>query len=144
MDRGLRGFVEIYLVVVAIFLVVGLIVATLLRQPVLSTLAEVYVFLGVAYVGASTLAWSGVANLYRYSPTLLIGSRSYRQQVVRGKMWLEGRDDPAFLIGLSFGGALLGLGAALYDPFFVLVDALGVALVLLVLRSLRSRMGAKS
>lgn len=144
MDRDLRGFLRLYLVVVAIFLAVGVVLAGLLRMPLLSLLAELYLFVGIAYVGASTLAWSGVANLYRYSPTLFVGSRSYRQQIVRGKMWEEGRDDRAFLLGLGFGGAIMGLGAALYDLRFALVDVLGVALTLLVLRARRSRAGAKS
>ena len=47
-------------------------------------------------------------------------------------------------MGLSFGGALMGLGAALYDPVFVLVDVLAVAIVLLLLRALQARLGSKS
>lgn len=144
MDRQLRGFIALYLVVVAIFFVVAVVVAEILHGPLLPTLAEVYFFVGVAYFAATTLAWSGVANLYRYSPTLFVGSPSYRQQVVRGQMWKEGRDDRAFLIGLSFSGALLGLGAAIYDPVFLLVDVLGIAVVVVVLRRLHPHSGANS
>lgn len=143
MDRELRGFIELFLVVVAIFFVIGALVASLLQQPILSILAEAYVLVGTAYLVASTFAWSGFANVYRYSPTLFMGSPSYRQQAVRGAMWREGRDNHAFLVGLSFGAALIGLGAALYDPVFILVDALVIAGVLLVLYALRSRVALK-
>ncbi len=144
MDRQIRGFLELYLVVVAFFLVVGVVLSSVLHQGLVPTLAEVYFFVGIAYLGASTLAWSGVANLYRYSPTLFIGSPSYRQQVVRGQIWKEGRDDHSFLVGLSFSGALLGLGAALFNPLFLIVDAIGVASALAVLRVLHARSAAKS
>ncbi len=144
MDRGLRGFVQLYLLIVAIFFVIGLVLARVLHQDIVFTLAEVYFWVGIGYVAASTLAWSGVANVYRYSPTLFIGSRSYREQIIRSKLWQEGRDDASFLLGLGFGGALLGLGAALIDPVFILVDVLVVAVVLLVLHAMRSRAGTKS
>ncbi len=144
MDRQIRGFLELYLVVVGFFLVVGVILTGVLHQALVPTLAEVYFFVGIAYLGASTLAWSGVANLYRYSPTLFVGSPSYRQQVVRGQIWKEGRDDQSFLVGLSFSGALLGLGAALYNPLFLIVDAVGVLAALVALRVLRARVAVKS
>ncbi len=144
MDRQIRGFLELYLVVVVFFLVVGVILSSVLHQGLVSMLAEVYLFVGIGYLAASTLAWSGVANLYRYSPTLFVGSPSYRQQVVRGQIWKEGRDDRAFLVGLSFSGALLGLGAALYSPSFLIVDAIGVLAALVALRVLRARAPVKS
>ena len=144
MASQLRGYIQLYLIVAVLFFVIGVILANLLHQDLVFVLSEVYLWIGLAYVAASTLAWSGVANLYRYSPTLLIGSRTYRQQVVRGRIWEEGRDNRAFVVGLSFGGALMGLGAALYDPVFVLVDVLAVAIVLLLLRALQARLGSKS
>ncbi len=144
MDRGLSSFAKVYLAVVAIFLPIAYVVAVLLHQDLLLTLSEVYLGIGFAYVAASTFAWSGLANIYRYSPTLLLGSRTYREQVVRGSMWKEGRDDKAFLLGVGFGGALMGLGAALFDPLFILVDALAVALVLLALRVRHARSGVKT
>jgi hypothetical protein len=139
MDRELVGFARFFVVIVAVFLAVGAILAVLLRQTLLATLVQVYFWLGIAYVGASTLAWSGIANLYRYSPTLFIGSRSYRQQIVRSQMWKEGREDRDFVLGLSFGAALLGLAAALYDPLFALPDILIIAAILAVLRLRRAR-----
>lgn len=144
MDRGLRSFVKVYLIIVALFFPIAVLVATLIRQDVVVTLAEVYLGIGFAYVVASTFAWSGFANLYRYSPTLFLGSRTYREQILRGSIWKEGRDDGAFLLGLSFGAALMGLGAALFDPLFILVDVAGVALVLLVLRVRHARSLAKT
>lgn len=144
MDRDLRAFGQLYLLVVVIFFVIGVVLADVFHQEILFTLAEVYFWVGIGYIAASTFAWSGVANLYRYSPTLFIGSRSYREQLVKPKMWQEGRDDASFLLGLGFGGALLGLAAALIDPLFILIDILVVAIVLLVLHAIRSRTGARS
>ncbi len=144
MQPELRRFAKLYLVVVAFFLLLGVLLAYLLRMDLLFILAEVYFWMGMAYIAASTLAWSGVANMYRYSPTLFIGSRSYRQQIVRSKMGQEGRDDRSFLVGLAFGGSLMGLAGALFDPLFILVDVLVVALVLLGLYAFRARSGAKA
>jgi hypothetical protein len=144
MDREIRRFAKFYVVVAAFFFVIGVILAYLLHRDLLNMLAQVYFWMGLAYIAASTLAWSGVANMYRYSPTLFIGSRSYRQQIFRSKMGQEGRDDHAYLLGLAFGGALMGLGAALFEPLFIVVDVLAVALVLLVLHALRSHSVVKS
>ncbi len=144
MDRGLRSFVIVYLVVVAVFLPIAYVVATMLHRDLILTLAQVYLGIGFAYVVASIFAWSGLANFYRYSPTLFVGSRTYRQQIVRGNIWKEGRDDHAFVLGLGFGGALMGLGAAFFDPLFILVDLLGAAIVFLVLRARHARSAVKT
>lgn len=144
MDAELRRFAKFYAVVVAFFFVLGAVLAYILRRDLLFILGEVYFWIGLAYIAASTLAWSGVANTYRYSPTLFVGSRTYRRNIFKLEMGKEGRDDRAFLVGLAFGAALMGLGAAFFDPLFVLVDVLGVALALLVLRWIRSRSGVKS
>jgi hypothetical protein len=144
MDPDVRRFAKFFAVVVAIFFVLGLILAEVFRRDWVNMLAQVYFWIGLAYVAASTLAWSGVANMYRYSPTLFVGSRSYRRQIVRSNMGQEGRDDRSFLVGLAFGGALMGLGAAIFNPLFILADVLAVALALLGLRVFRARTGAKS
>ena len=94
------------------------------------TLVQVYFWIGVAYACASILAWTGFGNLYRYSPTLFIGSRTYRQVVIDRKMWLEGRDDGELLVGLSFAGALIALALALLNPLFIAVDLLVLVAVL--------------
>ncbi len=144
MEPELRRFAKLFVVVVAFFFVIGVILAYLLRMDLVFILEEVYFWMGLAYIAASTLAWSGVANMYRYSPTLFIGSRSYRQQIFRSKMGQEGRDDRSFLVGLAFGGSLMGLAAAIFEPAFALLDILAVALVLLGLHLFRTRTGAKS
>jgi hypothetical protein len=144
MDVSLRGFVKMYLLVVAFFLVLGVGLALLLHWGFVDTLAQVFFWVGIGYMAAATFAWTGFANMYRYSPTLFLGSPSYRQQIVRGQIWKEGRDDGAFVIGLCFGLALLGLAAVFIDPIFLLIDALGVALALLARHLLEARVGAKS
>src|SRR5439155_1240266 len=59
----------------------------------LFTLYQLFlVFLGVGYVFASILSWTGFGNLYRYSPTLFIGSPSYRKAIAKGDIRKEGRD----------------------------------------------------
>lgn len=144
MERGLRSFLKMYVVVVVIFLPIAVALAVLLHADPLVTTAEVYLGIGFAYVVASTFAWSGFANVYRYSPTLFLGSRTYREQILGGKIWKEGRDNGAFVLGLGFGAALMGLGAALFMPLFALVDVLAVAAVLLILRAIRARSVAKT
>ena len=92
--------------------------------------------LGVAYVFASVLAWTGFANLYRYSPTLYIGSRSYRRSIVRDPVWREGRDAEALSLGVLFGLALVATGVALSGWLFALLVLVGTVAVLLFLRSI--------
>jgi len=76
------------------------------------------VFLGVGYVFASILSWTGFGNLYRYSPTLFIGSPSYRKTITKGDMRKEGRDQASLAVGILFGLALLGSGVALLGWLF--------------------------
>src|SRR6058998_4161677 len=75
-------------------------------------------FMGVGYVFASILSWTGFGNLYRYSPTLFIGSPSYRKAVAHGDIRKEGRDRQALAVGILFGLALLGSGVALFGWLF--------------------------
>ena len=144
MDPVLRGFVRMYLFVVGFFLALGVLLAAILRMDVVSVLMQVYFWVGIGYIAASALAWTGFANMYRYSPTLFVGLPSYRRQIIKGQIWKEGRDNEAFLIGLCFGLAVLGLAAALIDPVLILVDALGVAVALVALHAIRHRMSADS
>ncbi len=144
MDAGLRGFLKMYLVVVAIFAALSAVLAVILRQDLLSILQVVFFWVGLGYMAAATFAWTGFANLYRYSPTLFLGSPSYRRQIIKGQIWKEGRDNGALVVGLCFGLALLGLDAAFYDPIFILVDGACVALALLARRSLQVRVSAKT
>lgn len=144
MDPALRGFVRMYLFVVGFFLALGLLLAAILHLEFLSVLMQVYFWVGIGYLAASALAWTGFANLYRYSPTLFVGLPSYRRQIIKGQIWKEGRDNEAFLIGICFSLAILALAAALIDPILVLVDILGLAVALLARHALRGRMSAHS
>ncbi len=144
MDPGLRSFLKMYLFVVAVFAVLGGILAMLLRQDLISILAQVFFWVGIGYMAAATFAWTGFANLYRYSPTLLFGSPSYRRQIVKGNIWKEGRDNGSFITGLCFGLALLGLSVAFIDPVLILVDVLGVALALIVRHILQMSVAVRS
>jgi hypothetical protein len=76
------------------------------------------VFLGVGYVFSAVLSWTGFGNLYRYSPTLFIGSPSYRKTITKGDIRKEGRDQEALAVGILFGLALLGSGVALLGWLF--------------------------
>ena len=90
-------------------------------------------FTGVGYVFASILSWTGFGNLYRYSPTLFIGSQSYRRTFAQGTIAKEGRDRGSLGIGISFGLALLGSALALFGWIFAgLVLAAAIGAVLLV------------
>jgi cobalamin synthase len=85
--------------------------------------------LGIGYVFASLLAWTGFGNLYRYSPTLFLGSRSYRQAVARGSIGKEGRDPQSLWIGVLFGLSLLGTAFALSDAISA---AIAIVVVIIV------------
>ena len=90
-------------------------------------------FMGVGYVFASILSWTGFGNLYRYSPTLFIGSHSYRRTFAQGTIAKEGRDRGSLGIGISFGLALLGSALALFGWIFAgLVLAAAIGAVFLV------------
>jgi len=90
-------------------------------------------FMGVGYVFASILSWTGFGNLYRYSPTLFVGSYSYRRMMAQGTIAKEGRDRGSLGIGVFFGLALLGSALALFGWIFAgLVLAAAVGAVFLV------------
>ena len=90
-------------------------------------------FMGVGYVFASILSWTGFGNLYRYSPTLFVGSHSYRRVFAQGTIAKEGRDRGSLGIGISFGLALLGSALALVGWIFAgLVLAVAIGAVFLV------------
>lgn len=144
MAPNVRTFVKLYLAVIAILLALSAVLSLLAHVAFLYVATILFLGIGFAYVVASTFAWTGFGNLYRVSPTLFLGSRTYRQQIVRGALWTEGRDNHALLVGLAFGGALMGVGAAMVDPLFILVDALGVAGAGLYLRFKRARTPARS
>lgn len=85
---------------------------------------------GGGCVFASILAWTGFANLYRYSPTLYLGSPSYREWIARGQVAKEGRDEQALSIGVLFGLSLMGTAFALVGWMYAaLVGAVAVAII---------------
>ena len=144
MADPLRDFAKTYLAIAAVLLVLSAGITLVAHLSFLDMTMLVFLWGGLGYVFAATLAWTGFANLYRYSPTLLVGSRSYRHQVARGDLFKEGRDDASLLIGLAFGAALMAVGAVLWNPLFVLADLLGLAAVGLVLRARRVRIAART
>ena len=144
MGRGLTEFVKTYIAISAVLLAISIVVAFVTRLSILYVVMLMFLWGGFAYLCAAILAWTGFGNLYRYSPTLFIGSRSYRKQIVSRDVWKEGRDDDALLIGLAFGAALMALGAAIWDPLFILIDALAIAGVGLLLRLHRAHSAVKS
>jgi len=104
-----KGFVA-FLAFMALFLaILAAILAPVLQASFLAVYPQVLFWIGLAYILASLLAWTGFANLYRYSWTLFVGSRSYRQRIAKGDLYREGRDEEALLIGSLFGLALIGL-----------------------------------
>jgi hypothetical protein len=134
-----RSFL-IFVTVVAIILgILSYALAIFLKQDALMLYTQVLFFFGLAYIFASALAWTGFANLYRYSPTLLVGSRSYRRTVVHGDLYWEGRDQESLLIGSIFGLALMGLSAltALFSaegvPWFFAFAILSIGLLAVLL-----------
>ncbi len=144
MRRGVAEFAKTYVIISAVLVVFAVIVAAIAHRDYLDTAMLVFVWGGFIYVLTSVLAWTGFANMYRYSPTLFIGSRSYRQRVLRGELWKEGRDDEALVIGVAFGAALMAVGAAIWNPLFLLVDALAVAVVAIALHLLGGRAAAQA
>ncbi len=116
--RALRSFGKAYVVAVVALGVVAYIASRFLSMDPFALYQLFLVFLGVGYVFASILSWTGFGNLYRYSPTLFIGSPSYRKTITKGDMRKEGRDQASLAVGILFGLALLGSGVALLGWLF--------------------------
>jgi len=128
--RALRSFGRAYIVAVVVLGIVAYIGSRLLSTDPIALYQLVLVFLGVGYVFASILSWTGFANLYRFSPTLFIGSPSYRKTMAHGDILKEGRDRQALAVGILFGLALLGSGVALFGWLFAAgMIAVAVAVV---------------
>jgi len=132
--RALRSFGKAYIVAVVALGIVAYVLSRLLSMDPFTLYQLFLVFLGVGYVFASVLSWTGFGNLYRYSPTLFIGLPSYRKMVSKGDIRNEGRDREALAVGILFGLALLGSGVALFGWLFA---AGMIALAVVVGYSLR-------
>jgi len=116
--RTLRSFGKAYVVAVVALGIVAYVASRFLSMDPFALYQLFLVFLGVGYVFASILSWTGFGNLYRYSPTLYIGSPSYRKAIAKGDIRKEGRDQTSLAVGILFGLALLGSGVALFGWLF--------------------------
>jgi len=140
-DLSLRHFVISYAAAVPLLTLFAYVLWLVLRGDFLALYVQVLFWIGLGYILTSVLAWTGFANVYRYSPTLYIGSPSYRQRVASGALYWEGRSTAALVGGVLFGGGLIALAAALWNVLFVPVDIAALASLLLVRASLRSKAG---
>lgn len=113
LDRTLASFGKAYALAVGILATIAFIVSRQFSMDFIGLLQTVLLWVGGAYVIASILAWTGFGNLYRFSPTLYIGSPSYRSIVAGGKIAEEGRDMRSLLVGSLFGLSLFGTAFAL-------------------------------
>lgn len=114
-----------YIVVVVVIAVIALVASGQFSLRFVSLFQLILALLGIGYVFASLLAWTGFGNMYRYSPTLFLGSRSYRQTVTRGPIGKEGRDPQSLWVGILFGLSLLGTA-------FALTDAISAAIAIVI------------
>jgi len=116
-------------IVVVVIAVIALVWTGQFSWAFLGLFRTILFLLGIGYVFASLLAWTGFGNMYRYSPTLFLGSRSYRQTVTRGSIAKEGRDPQSLWIGVLFGVALLGTAFALSDAISAAIASVVAILV---------------
>jgi hypothetical protein len=115
----------LYTLVVVVIAVIALLANGQFSWRFLGLFRLILALLGIGYVFASLLAWTGFGNLYRYSPTLFLGSRSYRQMVTRGSIGKEGRDTESLWTGVLFGLSLFGTA-------FALTDAISAAIAIII------------
>ena len=142
--RALRSFGKAYVLAVVALGIVAYVTSRFVTTNPIALYQLFLVFLGVGYVFASILSWTGFGNLYRYSPTLFIGSPSYRRTVAHGDIGKEGRDRQSLAIGIFFGLALLGAGVALLGWLFaagMIAVAVAVGYSLRWLQSLPAKTG---
>ncbi len=133
LNRAMIVFGKAYLVAVIALGILAFVASRFVTMDALALYQLVLAFMGVGYVFASVLSWTGFGNLYRYSPTLFIGSQSYRRTIVQGTIAKEGRDRGSLGIGIFFGLALLGSALALCGWIFAAaVLAAAIAVVFLV------------
>ena|SRR5438093_7565880 len=133
LSRAMVVFGKAYIVAVLALGILAFVASRFVTIDALDLYRLLLGFMGVGYVFASILSWTGFGNLYRYSPTLFIGSQSYRRTFAQGTIAKEGRDRGSLGIGISFGLALLGSAVALVGWIFAgLVLAVAIGAVLLV------------
>ena len=133
LSRAMIVFGKAYVVAVLVLVILAFVASRFVTIDALDLYRLLLGFMGGGYVFASILSWTGFGNLYRYSPTLFIGSHSYRRTFAQGTIAKEGRDRGSLGIGISFGLALLGSALALFGWIFAgLVLAAAIGAVLLV------------
>src|SRR5207245_10563639 len=133
LSRAMIVFGKAYVVAVLALGILAFLASRFVTIDALDLYRLLLGFMGVGYVFASILSWTGFGNLYRYSPTLFVGSYSYRRMMAQGTIAKEGRDRGSLGIGVFFGPALLGSSLALAGWIFSgLVLAAAVGSVLLV------------
>ena len=133
LSRAMVVFGKAYIVAVLALGILAFVASRFVTIDALDLYRLLLGFMGVGYVFASILSWTGFGNLYRYSPTLFIGSQSYRRTFAQGTIAKEGRDRGSLGIGISFGLALLGSAVALVGWIFAgLVLAAAIGAVFLV------------
>jgi hypothetical protein len=141
-SRALRSFGKAYVVAVVALGIVAYLGSRFLTTDPIVLYQLILVFLGVGYVFASVLSWTGFGNLYRFSPTLFVGLASYRRTMAHGDILREGRDPQSLAVGVLFGLALLGSGVALFGWLFaagMIAVAIAVGYSLRFLDSLPER-----
>src|SRR5216117_4504103 len=118
LSRAMVVFGKAYIVAVLALGILAFVASRFVTIDALDLYRLLLGFMGVGFVFASILSWTGFGNLYRYSPTLFVGSYSYRKAVAHGDIRKEGRDRQALAVGILFGLALLGSGVALLGWLF--------------------------
>ncbi len=131
LSRAMIVFGKAYVVAVLALGILALVASRFVTIDALALYRLLLGFMGIGYVFASILSWTGFGNLYRYSPTLFVGSHSYRRTMAT--IAKEGRDRGSLGIGIFFGLALLGSALALFGWIFaglVLAAAIGAVFLL--------------
>jgi len=134
--HALLVFAKIYAVAVVLLALLAIGIGRLASMDVLPIYQLILVLIGIAYVFSSVLAWTGFASLYRFSPTLFIGSPSHRRFVMRPEILKEGRNTEALVIGSLFGLAFIGTGIALSGWLYAALVIVAAVAVVLYLRKL--------
>src|SRR6266571_4967175 len=130
LTSAMTVFGKAYVVAVIVLGILAFVASRFVTIDALVLYRLLLAFMGVGYVFASILSWTGFGNLYRYSPTLFVGSPSYRRSIAQGDMRKEGRDQTSLTVGILFGLALLGSGVALFGWLFAAgMIAVAVAVV---------------
>jgi len=134
LTSAMTVFGKAYVVAVIVLGILAFVASPFVTIDALVLYRLLLAFMGVGYVFASILSWTGFGNLYRYSPTLFVGSPSYRRTIAQGAIAKEGRDRGSLGIGIIFGLALLGTALALLAWIFaVMIIAAATAAVFLIL-----------